>query len=73
MLREIPAVRQDRADLKRRWYQDDFFDLYTWHAADGTLLSFQLCYDVRGRERALTWHVLACHLRMRNRADPQLA
>ena len=33
-----------------------FFDLYTWHAADGALISFQLCYDVRGRERALTWH-----------------
>jgi len=56
MLREIPGVRQDRSDLKRRWYEDDFFDLYTWHAADGALVSFQLCYDVRGRERALTWH-----------------
>ena len=56
MLREIPRVRQDRPGLKRRWYQDDFFDLYTWHAADGTLVSFQLCYDVRRRERALTWH-----------------
>jgi hypothetical protein len=55
MLREIPRVRQDRPGLKRRWYQDDFFDLYTWNSADGTLVSFQLCYDVRGRERALTW------------------
>ncbi|HXD50298.1 MAG TPA: hypothetical protein VN689_00305, partial [Burkholderiales bacterium] len=42
--------------LKRRWYQDEFFDLYTWHAPDGALVSFQLCYDVRGRERALAWH-----------------
>jgi hypothetical protein len=56
MLREIPGVRQDRPGLTRRWYQDDFFDLYTWHAAEGTLVSFQLCYDVRRRERALTWH-----------------
>jgi hypothetical protein len=56
MLREIPGVRQDRPNLKRRWYQDDFFDLYTWHAADGLLISFQLCYDIRGRERALSWH-----------------
>jgi hypothetical protein len=56
MLREIPAVRQDRPGLKRRWYQDEFFDLYTWHTRWGTLASFQLCYDVRGRERALTWH-----------------
>jgi len=56
MLREIPGVRQDRPGLRRRWYQDEFFDLYTWHAPAGTLVSFQLCYDVRGRERALSWH-----------------
>src|SRR5215203_5280739 len=56
MLREIPGVRQDRPDLKRRWYQDDFFDLYTWHAADGRLVSFQLCYDIQARERAFSWH-----------------
>ena len=56
MLREIPHVRQDKPGLKRRWYQNEFFDLYTWHAPDGALASFQLCYDVRGRERALSWH-----------------
>ena len=56
MLREIPHVRQDKPCLKRRWYQDEFFDLYTWHSPDGALASFQLCYDVRGRERALSWH-----------------
>jgi hypothetical protein len=56
VLREIPGVRQDRPNLQRRWYQDEFFDLYTWHAPDGALAGFQLCYDVRGRERALTWH-----------------
>ncbi|MEO8442842.1 MAG: hypothetical protein ABI547_10165 [Betaproteobacteria bacterium] len=33
MLREIPGVRQDRPNFKRRWYQDDFFDFYTWHDA----------------------------------------
>ena len=55
MLREILAVRQDNPRLRRRWYQDEFFDLYTWQAVSGTLVRFQLCYDVRGRERALTW------------------
>jgi hypothetical protein len=55
VLREIPGVRQDRPNLRRRWYQDEFFDLYTWHAPGGVLVGFQLCYDVRGRERALTW------------------
>ena len=56
MLREILAVRQDNPELRRRWFQDDFFELYTWQARDGTLAGFQLCYDVRGRERAVTWH-----------------
>lgn len=56
MLREIPGVRQDRPGLRRRWYQDPFFDLYTWHGADGAIVSFQLCYDVRGHERAFSWH-----------------
>jgi len=56
MLREIQGVRQDNPGLKRRWYQDDFFDLYTWHSPDGKLVGFQLCYDLPGRERAITWH-----------------
>jgi hypothetical protein len=56
MLREILAVRQDNPGLRRRWFQDEFFELYTWHARTGALAGFQLCYDVRGRERAVTWH-----------------
>jgi hypothetical protein len=56
VLREIQSVRQDNPALRRRWYQDDFFDLYTWHASTGALAGFQLCYDVRGRERVLSWH-----------------
>jgi hypothetical protein len=55
MLREIQGVRQDNPGLRRRWYQDEFFDLYTWHASNGTLAGFQLCYDLPGRERAITW------------------
>jgi hypothetical protein len=56
MLQEILGVRQDSPGLRRRWYQDDFFDLYTWHVEDDTLVCFQLCYDLHGRERAFTWH-----------------
>ena len=56
MLREIQGVRQDNPGLRRRWYQDEFFDLYTWHAPNGKLAGFQLCYDLPGRERAITWH-----------------
>ena len=56
MLREIRGVRQDKPGLTRRWYQDEFFDLYTWHTAAGKLAGFQLCYDLPRKERALTWH-----------------
>ena len=51
MLREIPGVRQDKPDLRRRWYQDEYFDLYTWHAQAGRPAAFQLCYDTRARAR----------------------
>jgi hypothetical protein len=56
VLREILAVRQDRPELRRRWFQDEFFDLYTWQTHSGAIVGFQLCYDLRGRERAVTWH-----------------
>ncbi len=56
MLRKIQGVRQDTPGLLRRWFEDEFFDLYTWHSPDGALVSFQVCYDVRGCERVLSWH-----------------
>ena len=55
MLREISAVRQDRADLRRRWFQDDYFDLFVWLAPDGSIAAFQLAYDRGPKERALSW------------------
>ncbi len=55
MLREIAAVMQDRADLRRRWFQDDYFDLFVWVAADGGIAAFQLAYDRSGKERVLGW------------------
>jgi hypothetical protein len=55
MLREISAVRQDRADLRQRWFQDDYFDLFVWVAADDSIAAFQLAYDRGGKERVLGW------------------
>jgi hypothetical protein len=55
MLREISAVRQDRADLRRRWFQDDYFDLFVWVSTDGSVAAFQLAYDRSGKERVLGW------------------
>ena len=55
MLREIRGIRQDDKSLNRRWFQDEYFDLWTWESAEGALVAFQLCYDKRRDERALSW------------------
>lgn len=56
MLREITIVRQDKPDLRRRWFRSDYFDLFTWQALDGgAFRMFQLCYDIEREESALVW------------------
>jgi len=55
MLREIKNVKQSDPELTRRWFQSEYFELFVWSAPDGQVKTFQLCYDLRRRERALTW------------------
>ncbi len=55
MLNEIPHVTQYESGQHRRWFQDEFFDLYTWESYDGDLKGFQLCYGKDGTQRALRW------------------
>jgi hypothetical protein len=56
VLREIPAGRRNSTDGLRRWFQDGYFDLFVWHAADGAVIRFQLCYERDSpKEGALTW------------------
>jgi hypothetical protein len=55
MLKEIDAVRQDDPDLRRRWFQDDYFDLFIWQSTESAIVAFQLCYDIPSRERVLSW------------------
>ena len=55
MLNEIKDVMQYDSGKHRRWFHDDYFDLYTWEGGDGTLQGFQLCYAKLGKERALRW------------------
>jgi len=54
-LREILIVEQKDPSLRRRWFQSDYFDLFTWQDAAGAVTKFQLCYDVGRDERALAW------------------
>ena len=42
---------------RRRHFLDDVLELFVWLDTDGTMTSFQLCYDRLGRERAITWRL----------------
>lgn len=53
MLKEIHGVADD-PPARRRWFHDDFFDLFVWQAGEEVTL-FQLCYGVDSSERALVW------------------
>ena len=54
MLTTYP-IRPVTRDLDRQFASDDYFDLFVWYEPDGQIHGFQLCYDKRRRERALTW------------------
>ncbi len=56
MLREIKDVRQISGEPERRWFHDDDFDLVVWFDSDGTISGFQLCYNKKENQYALTWH-----------------
>jgi hypothetical protein len=53
MLKEILGVADD-PPAKRRWFHDDFFDLFVWQSG-GEVTLFQLCYGADATERALVW------------------
>lgn len=63
MLREMAQVRQTDAAVRRRWFRDDYFDIFTWQSQgrmdgpDGGFVGFQLCYDLPGYERVLSWRL----------------
>ena len=55
MLSEIRDVKQNEGEDRRRWFTDDYWDLYVWINDDGGLSGFQLCYEKAYNEHALTW------------------
>jgi hypothetical protein len=54
MLHEIVGLA-DEPPAKRRWFHDDYFDLFVWQTAGGDVIRFQLCYGIHSSERALVW------------------
>lgn len=55
MLREVKNLRQERGPGRRRWFQSDGFELVVWLSRGGEVTGFQICYNLGGNERALTW------------------
>jgi hypothetical protein len=54
VLREILGILQDDPSSERRWFHDDYFDLFVRQAGD-ELIAFELCYSIFSNERALAW------------------
>ena len=54
-LTEVAAVRQPPGERRRRWFTSPSMDLIVWQDEAGSPLAFQLCYDLTGVERAITW------------------
>lgn len=55
MLKEHKRVRQIQGEPRRRWFEDEYFDLIVWLEPGDALWGFQLCYDRDRKPRALTW------------------
>jgi hypothetical protein len=55
MMKEILGVT-DEPRTQRRWFHDDYFDLFVWQTSSGEVTLFQLCYGIASSERALVWH-----------------
>ena len=56
MFREILGVADD-PPARRRWFHDDYFDLFVWQTK-GEITLFQLCYGIGTNERAIITGVI---------------
>src|SRR5689334_4469777 len=55
MLHEIKNVKQEPGPGQRRWFESDALELVVWYDPAGQVTGFQLCYDLRHGDHALTW------------------
>lgn len=46
---------QVKGEPRRRWFDDEYFDLIIWFEPGDEVFGFQLCYDRERKPRALTW------------------
>ena len=55
MLTEHPNVKQDTREFRTRWFSDDYFDLTLWQDKESRIVRFELSYNRRQNEHAITW------------------
>ena len=55
MLIELTGISQKNEKYRRRWFEDNYFELIAWQDSYGGIYGFQLCYERFGNERTLTW------------------
>lgn len=65
MLYEIAHIKQWPGEPVRRWFTDDYFDLVVWFDPCGGVIRFQLSYDKRRYQRALTWETATGYMHSR--------
>lgn len=54
-MKELRNVRQIPGEPPRRWFFSPDFDLIVWLSDDQEVIGFELCYDKRRQERAISW------------------
>ena len=54
MLKEIKHISQIPNERKRRWFTDDFFDLFVFYEND-EIVEFQLSYNKKDNEKVIIW------------------
>lgn len=55
MLREKLNVSQHPGEPRRRFFWDEYLQLYVWSDEHDRPIAFELSYDMRGQSRAFRW------------------
>jgi hypothetical protein len=46
MLHELTYIKQHEGEPKRRWFEDEYFDLVIWVDEKDDIIEFELCYPL---------------------------
>ncbi len=55
MLQEITFIKQHKDEPRRRWFEDEDFDLIVWFDENEEIIEFELCYNKSAAECAVRW------------------